>query len=59
MLWGLPLALVVHLTHPLYHFEKSRTATNAVGFQRRRHGKTDGFLSTADIGHHKVGGQRV
>ena len=54
-----PQALGVHLLDPLDHLEQPRPAGDAVGFQRGRHRQTDGFISTALVRHHQIGGQGV
>ena len=52
-------ALPVDRAYLLDHFKQPRSARNAEGFERRRHGKADRFVAAALVGNDKVGRERI
>ena len=54
-----PQALGVDLLHPLDYLKEPGPSGDAPGFQRGRHGQTDGLFRAAQICHYQIGFQGV
>ena len=55
----LVFALPIDLLNLLDNLKQSCSAGDTISFQRRRYRKTDGFLGSCNISHHKIGRQRI
>ena len=52
-------SLIVNFTQPLHNLKQSCSSSNAVGFEGRGNGQTDGLLCPAHVCHNKIGGERI